>query len=187
MVKYNSKENINTAQNTIYYGMVETKMGWVGVAGNNEGLLRLILPEKSPENILDELDFYFHSVERLVREEELFSALAEKIKNYFAGKPIEFNQEKLNLTAYTPFQKKVLLITRDIPYGVTETYRWLAEQAGFPLAYRAAGGVMRINPLPLVIPCHRVIGSNGQLTGFSSRGGLELKRRMLALEGVLIT
>lgn len=187
MAKCNSKESSNTAQNTIYYGMVETEMGWVGVAGNNEGLLRLILPEKSPENILAELDFYFRSGERLVRKEELFSALAEKIKNYFAGKPTEFNQEKLNLTGYTPFQKKVLLITRDIPYGVTETYRWLAEQAGFPMAYRAAGGVMRINPLPLVIPCHRVIGSNGQLTGFSSRGGLDLKRRMLALEGVLIT
>ena len=79
-----------------------------------------------------------------------------------------------------------MLTAKEIPYGETRTYRWLAEQSGFPRAYRAVGGVMKINPLPLIIPCHRIIGSKGQLTGFSARGGEELKRRMLVLEGVLI-
>lgn len=181
--KKNIKDN-NNLEKVIYYGLIDTEMGWVGIAGDEDGLLRTILPERNPENILEELGIYFHSGEKFEREEKFFTPLIEKVKDYFAGKRVEFNEEKTNLSAYTDFQRKVLLIGKEIPYGQTRTYRWLAEQSGYPRAYRAVGGVMAINPLPLIIPCHRVIGSNGQLTGFSSQGGLELKRKMLILEGV---
>ena len=174
------------AENIISYDIVETEFGWVGIAGNEQGLVRIILPEQSAENVLEELNFSFPYGEKLVSSKELFFSLTQKIKDYFKGIPVEFNREKTDLTGFTPFQRKVLLLTKEIPHGATRTYRWLAEQSGYPLAYRAVGGVMRANPIPLVIPCHRVLGSNGQLTGFSSRGGLELKRKMLALEGVSI-
>ena len=174
------------AENIISYDIVETEFGWVGIAGNEQGLVRIILPEKSAEDILEELNFYFHSGESLVQKKEQFSSLTKKVRDYFKGIPVAFNREKTDLDDFTPFQKKVLLLTKEIPYGATRTYRGLAEQSGYPLAYRAVGGVMKANPLPLVIPCHRVLGSNGQLTGFSSRGGLELKRKMLTLEGLTI-
>lgn len=170
----------------VYYTIIETAIGWVGIAGNEEGLIRLILPEESPENIWEELSIYFHSTKKLIREEALFSDLTERIKNYFAGKRVEFSKDMVNISPFTPFQKKVLQKAREISYGKTKTYRWLAEESDFPRAYRAVGGVMKMNPLPLIIPCHRVIGSNGLLIGFSSRGGIELKRKMLTLEGILI-
>ena len=182
----NYKPNTCNLEKPIYYTIVETEMGSVGIAGNENGLIRLILPEHSSEDIWEELSIYFRSGETLVREESLFAPLIKKIKGYFEGKKVEFDKENLNLSPYTPFQRKILLKTREIPYGVTRTYLWLAEQSGFPRAYRAAGGVMRMNPLPLIIPCHRVLGSDGRLTGFSSQGGIELKRKMLALEGVII-
>ena len=174
------------AENIISYDIIETEFGWVGIAGNERGLTRIILPEKSAEDILEELSFSFPAGEKLTREKEMFSSLTKKVRDYFKGIPAAFNREKTDLDGFTPFQKKVLLLTKEIPYGATRTYRGLAEQSGYPLAYRAVGGVMKANPLPLVIPCHRVLGSNGQLTGFSSRGGLELKRKMLTLEGVQV-
>jgi methylated-DNA-[protein]-cysteine S-methyltransferase len=180
------KQNVITSEMPIYYHIVKTGLGWVGIAGNENGLIRLILPERSSEDIWEELNIYFHSGKALLREESFFIPLAERIKTYFAGKKVEFDKEKLNLSPFTPFQRKVLLKTREIPYGETRTYLWLAEQSEFPRAYRAVGGVMRMNPLPLIVPCHRVLGSDGRLTGFSSQGGIELKRKMLALEGVSV-
>jgi methylated-DNA-[protein]-cysteine S-methyltransferase len=181
-----SKQEINIPETLIHYVIIETAMGWVGIAGNKKGLIRLILPERSSENVWQQLNIYFSSQEILVRKDKQFASLTKLIRDYFQGKPVEFSQEKINLSNYTPFQRRVLLTARGIPYGETRTYRWLAEQSGFPRAYRAVGGVMKINLLPLIIPCHRIIGSKGQLTGFSAWGGVELKRGMLALEGILI-
>lgn len=180
------KSTTDILDRTIYYAIIETAIGWVGIAEDENGLIRLILPESSPENIWEDLSTYFYSEKKLIRKESRFTDLIKKIRDYFMGKQVEFDEEKLNLSVYTPFQRRVLLKAREIPYGITRTYRWLAEQSGFPRAYRATGGVMKMNPLPLIIPCHRVIGSNGHLTGFSSQGGVELKRRMLTLEGVII-
>jgi methylated-DNA-[protein]-cysteine S-methyltransferase len=80
----------------------------------------------------------------------------------------------------TAFQVAVWQALRKIPYGSVTTYRWVAEQVGNPQATRAVGAANGKNPLPIVIPCHRVIGSNGTLTGFG--GGLEVKQRLIALE-----
>jgi len=167
-----------------YYSLTETSMGWIGIAGNEKGLRRLILPERTKEDVLAELNEYVQSNIKLIPADEHFFSIIVKIKEYFAGKRTLFKKEQINLDDYTIFQKNVLLKTREIPYGLTRSYRWIAEQAGYPRAYRAVGGVMSINPIPLIIPCHRVVGSYGKLTGFSATGGLALKRRMLKLEGI---
>ncbi len=167
-----------------YYSLTETSMGWVGIAGNEKGLRKLILPERTKEGVLAELNRYFQSNIKLIPADEQFFSIIVKIKEYFAGKRTLFKEEEINLDDYTIFQKNVLLKTREIPFGVTRTYRWIAEQAGYPRACRAVGGVMSINPIPLIIPCHRVLGSYGKLTGFSATGGLALKRSMLKLEGI---
>ncbi len=73
-------------------------------------------------------------------------------------------------------------VLREIPYGNTVSYRWVAEQIGRPLAFRAVGMACGRNPVPIIIPCHRVIGSNGNLRGFSA--GVNIKRRLLEIEGI---
>ncbi len=89
-----------------------------------------------------------------------------------------------NAIGGTPFQRKVWRAIATIPWGKTRSYAWLAKKAGSPKAYRAAAQACGANPLPRIIPCHRVIASDGTLGGFS--GGLSLKRKLLLLEGVLV-
>ena len=99
------------------------------------------------------------------------------------GTSIEFNDE-LDLSGTTPFQQRIWRVTRLIPYGEIRNYGWVAAQAGNPLASRAAGQALGRNPVPIVVPCHRVIASGGKLGGFS--GGLDMKKRLLALESQTI-
>ncbi len=101
-----------------------------------------------------------------------------QLEKYLTGAGREFTLE-LDIRG-TEFQKKVWNALREIPYGETRTYREIAERIGHPLAARAVGQAAHKNPLPIVIPCHRLVGSNGALTGYA--GGLELKRSLLALE-----
>jgi methylated-DNA-[protein]-cysteine S-methyltransferase len=84
-------------------------------------------------------------------------------------------------TGITGFRRTVMELAMSIPHGETRTYKWLAEQAGHPRAARAAGRVMATNPLPIVVPCHRVIGSDGGLHGYGA--GLPMKERLLRAEG----
>lgn len=80
----------------------------------------------------------------------------------------------------TEFQRKVWNELLNIPYGETRTYKEMAKEVGSPRGFRAVGGALNKNPIPIIVPCHRVIGSNGELTGFA--GGVRLKRRLLELE-----
>ena len=112
------------------------------------------------------------------RYDEPFKKTARQLNEYFAGERREF---ELELTPEgTKFQVQVLEALRGIPYGETRTYRDIAVAVGRPKAVRAVGNANGRNPLPIVIPCHRVIGSDGSLTGFG--GGIEAKRYLLELE-----
>jgi O-6-methylguanine DNA methyltransferase len=108
--------------------------------------------------------------------------LIERLHSYLSGETVSFADCPLDFGGLSPFARKVLVACQGIPYGQVRSYSELAELVGSPRAPRAVGQVMARNPLPLVIPCHRVVGARGSLVGFG--GGLELKRRLLALEGV---
>jgi len=108
------------------------------------------------------------------------AALVIKLQAYFEGEEVDLN-EPLDGTIGTEFQRRVWAITRAIPRGQTRTYGQIARQAGSPGAARAVGQSMARNPWPIVVPCHRVLGSDGSLTGFG--GGVDMKRRMLEMEG----
>ena len=108
--------------------------------------------------------------------------LAEDLHDYFAGEVVCFSPP-LDDRDYPPFYRRVLAATVEIPYGESRNYRWLAEQAESPKAVRAAGQAMANNRTPVVVPCHRVLRSDGTLGGFS--GGLHWKKRLLSLEKVL--
>jgi methylated-DNA-[protein]-cysteine S-methyltransferase len=106
--------------------------------------------------------------------------LARHLQSYAAGKSVAFTVP-LDLSAGTPFQRKVWRALCEIPRGQTRSYAWVARRIGRPRAVRAVGAACGANPISILIPCHRVIASDGSLGGFG--GGLALKRRLLALEG----
>ncbi|MFE9413547.1 methylated-DNA--[protein]-cysteine S-methyltransferase [Streptomyces sp. NPDC006704] len=107
-----------------------------------------------------------------------FPEVIDQLQAYFAGELTEFTME-LNLSG-TPFQRRVWRGLQQIPYGETRTYGELAEALGSPGASRAVGLANGKNPVGIIVPCHRVIGANGSLTGYG--GGLERKQRLLAFE-----
>ncbi len=98
---------------------------------------------------------------------------------YFTGEPVRF-RVRLDLRVGTPFQRKVWRVLRTIPHGQTRSYGWVAQRIGAPRAVRAVGAACGANPVPVIVPCHRVIASDGALGGFS--GGLARKRALLRLE-----
>ena len=108
-----------------------------------------------------------------------FADLVERLKLYFTGSRVTFPDE-LDLSGATPFQRGVWESTRLIPYGETRSYLWVARQIGKPGAVRAVGQALGKNPLAIIVPCHRVIASDGGLGGFG--GGVEMKKYLLRLE-----
>jgi O-6-methylguanine DNA methyltransferase len=161
------------------YGLTETALGWVAVAGGPGGICRSTLPQPGPQQAVEHLQSHGRPV-ALERDDGAFAAVLEALRRYCAGaqKELEF---PLDLSAGTAFQQRVWETTRAIPYGSTLSYGDVAYEAGCPRGARAVGAAMGSNPVPLFVPCHRVIGSDGSLHGYG--GGLPLKRRLLDLEG----
>lgn len=113
-----------------------------------------------------------------------YSHITRQFIEYFEGKPTVFTNQFL-LPPLSPFTQKVLLECCKIPYSKTITYKNLAEQCGVSNAFRAVGGALKQNPLPIIIPCHRVIGSDGKLTGYMGKDGIEIKRCLLLMENAI--
>jgi len=111
---------------------------------------------------------------------EASSPLAADLRRYFAGERVDFSRYRVDYEGYTPFQRAVLEATRRIPWGETRTYGQIAAEIGRPDAARAVGQAVGANRTCIVVPCHRVVASNG-LGGFT--GGLHWKKDLLALEG----
>ncbi len=107
-------------------------------------------------------------------------ALRESLTAYLGGEASDFSGLSLDLPSGPPFWRRVWEACARIPYGETRTYAALAAEVGSPRAFRAVGGAMASNPIPIIVPCHRVVGSDGSLVGFG--GGLEQKRRLLKME-----
>jgi len=153
----------------IYYQYMDSPIGKLLVAGDEKGLHLIDFP-KNGKPSLPESDW-------TENPKPLQEALLQ-LDAYFSGKLKTFS---LNLCLdVRPFQKKVLTTLRRVPYGQTISYGKLAEKIGSPKASRAVGQANAKNPIPIVIPCHRVIGSNGKLTGFG--GGISIKQALLDLE-----
>jgi len=164
------------------YSVFHTVLWWGGVLASQKGLVKLVLPQPSAQQALDLLKgFALKWHEKTLREAEAgyFGDLPERIGAYLDGKIVGF-PDKLDLSWATPFQRRVWEVDRSIPYGETSTYSWVASKLGMPNAARAVGQALAKNPLPIIIPCHRVIYSSGDLGGFSS--GVDWKRRLLETE-----
>ncbi len=159
----------------LFYSVFLTAAGWVGMLGSSDGLRRVILPRRSEQEVRVLL-----SVDAAPAPGS-FNDLQERLQLYFSGHKVDF-PDKLDFTGATPFQHRVWQAARLIPYGQTRSYQWLAGQTGSPGAARAVGQALGKNPLPIIIPCHRVLASDGSPGGFS--GGIEMKKLLLKLEGI---
>lgn len=153
----------------IYYQYIKSPVGKILVAGDNKGVHFINFP-KNGEPALPESDWIENS-------KPLQEAL-HQVDAYFSGDLKSFSLDLCLDVA--PFHKKVLTALRRVPYGETISYGKLAEKIGNPKASRAVGQATAGNPIPIVIPCHRVIGSNGKLTGFG--GGIAVKQALIDLE-----
>ncbi len=114
---------------------------------------------------------------------KLLKVTAKELTDYFDGKAVRFSRQ-LDLSGLTPFAQKVLRELAKVLYGKTISYGELAKRVGKPKAARAVGSVLANNPLPIIVPCHRVIASDGTLGGYSAPSGLKLKRQLLLMERI---
>ncbi len=159
------------------YVTFSTDMGWIGILISARGLLRTTLPQCSAQEAHQLL-----GVEDAVWCPHPFEDLVRRFRAYFSGHKVAFPDE-IDLSGATAFQRRVWEGTRLIPYGNTASYLWVAEQIEKPNAARAVGQALTRNPLPIIVPCHRVLTSSDKLGSYS--GGVETKRRLLDLEAAV--
>ncbi len=165
----------------LYYTTIKSPVGEILATQTKQGLNFIAFPKnrwqkffsalKKDENIL------------LIKDNKKFSKLRNNLKAYFLGRKVQF-KEKFDLKGGTDFQRKVWRAMQRIPFGQTRSYGWLAKQVGGKNKARAVGLACGSNPIPILIPCHRVIREDGGLGGYG--GGLGMKRKLLKIEGVNI-
>lgn len=163
----------------IRWGVFDTAFGPTFVASSARGLVRLEWGLDDPGSAADELreSFPLWGVEE---EPGALEGAAGQLRDYFAGRRRRF-ELNVDLTGSTEFQRTVLTAVREVPYGETVTYGALAEELGRSGGARAVGGALGENPVPVVIPCHRVVRSDGGVGGYTA--GVGYKEQLLELEG----
>ena len=162
----------------VAYETTDSPVGELLLAATERGLCRVSF-DPEPDR---ELDLLARFGTRVLRVPRRLDAARRQLDEYFAGKRTAFELET-DLALARDFQRDVLRELARVPYGETTTYGSLAARVGRPRAARAVGTAMNRNPVPTVLPCHRVVGSGGSLVGYG--GGLERKRALLVLEGSL--
>ena len=160
------------------FDLADTPIGTLLVAATDRGLCQISF---DPDRGLDELSEA--AGRRVLRVPRRVEDVRRELDEYFAGRRTEFDLP-LDVSRVPEFQRVVLHELALVPYGEVTTYGALAARVGKPRAARAVGGAMNRNPIPIVLPCHRVIGASGSLTGYG--GGLDRKRALLKLEGALL-
>lgn len=163
------------------FACFETSQGWCGVAWSQRGVARFFLPEASQRAMLARL----RRVATSGDPPDFAREAVDKARRYFDGETVSFDDLPLDLDGLPEVSRRLYAAIRALKRGETITYGALAERLGLPKdAARAVGQAMGANPIPLIVPCHRVLAAGGRLGGFSGPGGARQKAQMLALEGV---
>ncbi len=162
----------------------ETQLGWFGLAGVQKTVWRVTIGHRRRDAAWAELRA--RCGDGSLAEQDWYPQLKRKFVDLAVGRCVTFDDIKIPDEPRTEFQQKVLLATRAIGFGETISYGDLAARVGSPRAARAVGTVMASNQIPIIIPCHRVVGTRGELTGFSAPRGIHLKRQLLELERLSI-
>jgi O-6-methylguanine DNA methyltransferase len=163
----------------IAWDMFESPLGAFYVAATDQGVCSIVFG-KPQADFFDSLDPLAH----LERDPAALAEIVGELRAYFGQPRITFDTP-VDLSRVSPFHRAALETVRGIPAGSVWTYKQVAEALGRPKSSRAVGQAMAHNPVPLVIPCHRVVGSSGKLTGYGGGGGIPTKRRLLEMEGAI--
>jgi methylated-DNA-[protein]-cysteine S-methyltransferase len=161
-----------------YVSIFETELGMGAVVASEQGIRRVFLPQENATGA-----FIYAGLDRMTSS-ALTDRAASMLIKYFKGQRQSFEVLPVDITLTGTFRRQILELIRSIPFGAVRSYGEVAQSAGSPGAARAVGGAMASNPIPIIIPCHRVIAANGRLTGYSAPGGLKLKKNLLQMEGV---
>lgn len=156
-----------------------TKLGWCGLVGADDCVHRLLFGHRAAAEVRDRAAAEPGAP---LPESDWWPTLRQRLEAYAEGAPEDFRDVRVPTSGCTPFQSRVIRALRRVGFGETITYGALAARSGATGAARAVGSVMARNPVPLIVPCHRVVGAGGRLGGFSAPQGLAMKRQLLALE-----
>lgn len=169
------------------HAVFETALGFMALAWSDAGLTRVCLPEKTyaaAERRLRRLAGASDAGDR--NPPSWISALIADIRRYAEGADVDFSDVPVDLTGVDDFRRDIYAAARKLHHGETTTYGGLAEKAGRKGLFRETGAALGANPIPLVIPCHRILAAGGKIGGFSATGGSNMKEKMLVLEGVRV-
>ena len=171
------------AEPDVAYAVVDSPVGRLVAAATPQGLARLAYEDTNGglDVVLDGLAVKLSP--RILEAPARLDAVRRELDEYFAGRRTAFDVP-IDWTLYSAFGQRVLQATAAIPFGHTATYGQMAAEAGNAKASRAAGRALGANPIPIVVPCHRVIGTSGKLTGYT--GGMHRKEALLRLEGIAL-
>jgi len=163
----------------VAYTDFDSPIGKLTVAATDRGLMRVVFDREDTDTALGEIADQVSP--RVLESPARLDLVRRELEEYFEGRRQDFDLPLDWALVRSPFRRRVLQHTAGIPYGQLETYREVAVAAGNVKAVRATGGALGSNPIPVVVPCHRVVGADGRLTGYA--GGLDIKRFLLAHEG----
>lgn len=167
----------------LFHHVFETAFGFCCIAWSECGICRFMLPVETAEPVEAQLGKRAPASRAAAPSGPAADAVAAA-RRYFLGEREDFSLIALDLDGIDPFHRAIYSAARRLGYGETTTYGALAAEAGFPSAARETGAALGRNPVPLVLPCHRVLAANGSLGGFSAPGGTATKEKLLALEGM---
>jgi methylated-DNA-[protein]-cysteine S-methyltransferase len=162
----------------IEYTFFESQMGVISLASRNKKITALDIHSDNLYEVKKHLSALYPDG---TESEQSFKTIKLLLDRYLKGNKVDFNVD-IDISAESQFTQKVLRELTKIPYGKVRSYLWIGKRVGHTMGARAVGQAVKRNPIPIIIPCHRVIREDGSLGGFSL--GIEIKKRLLALEGV---
>lgn len=167
--------------------LFETDLGWVGLAWSDEGIVRIHTPSRDREanekRLVRSCEGQTRAVEAAALPADIATAIA-LLKRYAAGETVDFSDVKLDFAGIDAFRLAIYEAARRLRFGEITTYGQLAAAAGHPGEARDTGQALGSNPMPIIVPCHRIVAAGGKIGGFSAPGGSRTKEKLLALEGV---
>jgi methylated-DNA-[protein]-cysteine S-methyltransferase len=167
------------------YALIETGIGWIGIAWSERGLTRLQLPAR--DRPATERRLLATMQGRAVESADMPVSIADLVgmlRRYGAGEEVDFSGVAVDLDGVDPFRRAIYDAARRLGFGRTTTYGGLAEEAGYKGRAQDTGQALGRNPVPIVVPCHRILAAGNRIGGFSAPGGSAAKERLLEMEGV---
>jgi methylated-DNA-[protein]-cysteine S-methyltransferase len=164
------------------FALFDTPIGTCGVAWNAIGIAGFQLPSATAEATRDRMSRRFTGATESTPSAGV-QRVIDRVLELLAGKPIDLSDVPVDLTGAPEFHRQVYEVARTIPPGQTMTYGEIAKRLGVPHESREVGQALGRNPIAIIVPCHRVLGADGKMGGFSASGGVATKRRILEIEG----